>query len=84
MKASKFETLPYENSTMRSRNRRRADRKARKRERRLGYAAVLGAILLVWWITLSSPVEVWYLGLLGIVAVVPYLTLRLERMFDAS
>jgi uncharacterized membrane protein len=38
--------------------------------------AVLGLILLIYFCTLSFPVEQWYVGLLSVVLIVPYLTRR--------
>lgn len=55
------------------------DREARYKFLRLSrYPAVLGLALAIFYTTLDYPLEHWYVGLLGVSLMVPYLTRRLS------
>jgi Flp pilus assembly protein TadB len=59
--------------------RRRSRAKGERRlENALLLAAVLGLIAIFKYVTLSSPGQHWYIGLVGILLMVPYLTRRLS------
>lgn len=60
-----------------SRNRRSRERAARRRDRFALLGAVIGLLLCIWFVTRSYPAEYWYLGLLAVVLMVPYLYRRL-------
>lgn len=59
-------------------NRRSRERRDRWIMRGLLAAAVLGCALCVYYVMLPYPAEYWYLGLLGVVLMVPYLTRRID------
>jgi hypothetical protein len=65
-----------------SRTRRSRDAVERKRTRRWDRAtlalAVLGIFLAIYFVTRSYPIEEWYVGLLAVALIVPYLTRRLS------
>lgn len=61
-----------------SKARRSRAKRSRRLTRILLAPAVLGAALMAYYCTLSMPVEHWWVGMVGIILVVPYLTRRLS------
>lgn len=71
-----MERRRYFHSTERSLWRREQTKRRRRLLRLLAIPAVVGVLVLAYYVTLSMPVEHWYIGLAGVALVVPYLTRR--------
>lgn len=61
-----------------SERRREQNRHSRTLDRIYLAPAVLGAIIMIFWLQTSFPIETWYVGLLAVILIVPYLTRRIS------
>lgn len=75
------EEMRYMSSMIISKDRRDRWKRHRRLEKMLGGVAVVGAGLLAWFCTFDTPyVEAWFIGIPGVILVVPYFVVRNERI----